>query len=138
MKEFSPGQANGDASLEEHKVYKVVTCNLESCVAVGLFHVRYVVGQFIKAPEGTKFFVFDSLTDADEFVHLHPDFRLWSVTAKGLHSAKRRVGDPTHSVDMEDFWKVYNRGRSYGILEGHRTPSGTLWADEVRLDKRLW
>jgi hypothetical protein len=136
MKEFSPGQANGDASVNKHKVYKVVNCHLRSCVAVGLFFVRYVVGEFIKAPEGTKFFVFDSLTHADEFMHLDPDFRLWRATARGLHSAKRRVGDPTHSVDMEDFWKVHNSGRSYGILG--RTPSATLWADEVRLDARLW
>jgi hypothetical protein len=148
MKEFNPEMANAGASINEHKVYKVVHFGLWSCVAVGSYRVRYRVGEFIAAPKGTKFFVFDSLilsyrladaeravvTYADDFMHLDPDFRIWRATARGLPSAEHRVGDPKHSVDIEDFWRVYNRGSSYGVLVGHRTPSGTLWADEIRLD----
>ena len=62
MKEFNPEMANAGASINEHKVYKVVHFGLWSCVAVGSYRVRYRVGEFIAAPKGTKFFVFDSLS----------------------------------------------------------------------------
>jgi len=138
MKESNPEKANAGASINEHKVYKVVHFGLWSCVAVGSYCVRYRVGEFITPPKGTKFFVFDSLTYADDFMHLDPDFRIWRATARGLSSAERRVGDPKHSVDIEDFWRVHNSGSSYGVLVGHRTPSGTFWADEIRLDACLY
>ena len=41
----------------------------------------------------------------------------------------------THSIDMLDFWQTNNRGKSYGLFAGYRTPPGTLWADELRLDE---
>jgi hypothetical protein len=34
--------------------------------------VSYRVGEFLTAPQGTKFFVFDSLEHADEFRRLDP------------------------------------------------------------------
>lgn len=99
--------------------------------------MQYPVGRFITAPEGTKFFVFDSLEHADEFKRLEPNLQVWRATAKGLSAADRRVCHPKEGVDIEDFWRVHNIGGSYGVLEGRRPPSGTLWADEVRLDARL-
>jgi hypothetical protein len=138
MKQFTPGQADTRAFIDQHKVYKVVHFKLRSCIAVGSYCVRYRVGEFITAPEGTKFFVFDSLSHADDFMHLDPDFRVWRATARGLYSPPRRVGYPQHSVDIEDFWRAHNSDRSYGILAGRRTPFGTLWADEIRLDACLW
>jgi hypothetical protein len=95
------------------------------------------VGEFVTAPEGTKFFVFDSLEHADDFTRLDSDLRIWRATARGLSSADRRVCHPKETVDIEDFWRVHNSGGSYGVLEGRRAPSGTFWADEVRLDERL-
>jgi len=137
MKEFNPEEANGSASNNEHKVFKVVNIHLCSSLSLGFYSVRYRVGKFITAPEGTKFFVFDSLEHADDFMRLDPDLRIWRATARGLSSADRRVCHPKERVDIEDFWRVHNSGGSYGVLGGRRTPSGTLWADEVRLDERF-
>jgi hypothetical protein len=67
----SQGRRRG-ASLKEHKVYKVATCPWRA--ASRLFHVRYVIGDSSR-PEGTKFFVFDLLADADKFIHLDPGFQ---------------------------------------------------------------
>ena len=78
-----------------------------------------------------------SLEHADDFMRLDPDLRIWRATARGLSSADRRVCHPKERVDIEDFWRVHNSGGSYGVLGGRRTPSGTLWADEVRLDERF-
>ncbi|MGA9577516.1 MAG: hypothetical protein WBV90_07845, partial [Terrimicrobiaceae bacterium] len=56
---------------------------------------------------------------------------------RGLSAADRTVCDPKEMVDIEDYWRVHNGGGSYGILEGRRTPFGTFWAEEVRLDERV-
>ncbi|HEY5770311.1 MAG TPA: hypothetical protein VIS71_10745 [Terrimicrobium sp.] len=130
-------EANGSASTNEHKVFKVVDTHLRSSLSLPSYSVCYRVGEFIRAPEGTKFFVFDSLEHADDFMRLDPDLRIWRATARGLSPADRRVCHPKERVDIEDFWRVHNSGGSYGVLGGRRVPSGTLWADEVRLDERL-
>ena len=57
----------------------------------------------------------------------------FGATARGLCSSARRIGDARHSIDIEDFWRVHNIGRSYGFFGGYRTPPGTLWADAIRL-----
>jgi hypothetical protein len=119
----------------ESTVYKVVDSELGSALASGDYYVHYRPGEFVKAPEGTKFFVFESLEYAEDFVQNHIRLQIWRATAKGLDVAPRRIGDPTHSVDISDFWQTNRRGRSFGILAGHRTPRGTLWADELRLDE---
>ena len=79
----------------------------------------------------------DSLEHAYDFKRLDCDLRIWRVTARGLSAADRTVCDPKGNVDIEDFWRVHNGGSSYGVLEGRRTPFGTFWADEVRLDERV-
>ena len=137
MKEFNPEEANGSASNNEHKVFKVVNIHLCSSLSLPSYSVYYRVGEFIRAPEGTKLFVFDSLEHAVDFMRLDPDLRIFRATARGLSSADRRVCHPKESVDIEDFWRVHNSGGAYGVLGGVRAPSGTLWADEVRLDERL-
>jgi hypothetical protein len=137
MKEFNPEEANGSASIDEHKVFKVVNVHLRSSLSLPSYSVYYRVGEFIRAPEGTKFFVFDSLEHADDFRRLELDLRIWRATARGLSAADRRVCHPKERVDIEDFWRVHNSGGSYGVFGGRRAPSGTLWADEVRLDERL-
>jgi hypothetical protein len=137
MKESPLEQAHAGAFIDEHVVYKVVDSALRSCIAVRRYSVQYYCGKFIRAPEGTKFFVFGSLMCAEDFKQRDPDFWIWSATARGLSSPAGRITDPRHSVDIEDFWRVHNSGRSYGVLGGRRTPSGTLWADEIRLDTRI-
>lgn len=99
--------------------------------------MHYRPGEFVKAPEGTKFFVFESLEYADEFVGKNIRLQIWKATAKGLDVPPRRIGDPTHSIDILDFWRTNNRGKSYGLFAGYRKPRGTLWADELRLDERI-
>ena len=135
--ELTPEEANGSASIDEHKVFKVVNVHLRSSLSLPSYSVYYRVGEFIRAPEGTKFFVFDSLEHADDFRRLDPDLRIWRATARGLSAADRRVCHQKRASDIEDFWRVHNSGGSYGVLGGRRAPSGTLWADEVRLDERL-
>jgi hypothetical protein len=116
-------------------VYKVVDSDLGSALASGDYYVRYRPGEFVKAPTGTKFFVFESSEYAEDFMGRNVHLQIWKATAKGLHLAPRRTGDPTHSIDILDFWRTNNRGESYGLFAGHRTPRGTLWADELRLDE---
>jgi hypothetical protein len=137
MKDFTPEEASARASIREHEVFKVVNSRRCSCLSLGCYSVQYRVGTFVRAPQGTKFFVFDSLEHADAFMRLDPDLRIWRATVRGLSTADRTVCEPRERVDIEDFWRVHNGGGSYGVLEGRRTPSGTLWADEVRLDERL-
>ncbi len=52
MKRFSPELATADS--DEYKVYKVVGHALRSCIAVGLYDLQYLIGEFVTAPEGTK------------------------------------------------------------------------------------
>jgi hypothetical protein len=137
MKEPDPDELNTDASLDERIVFKVVDSSQCSCLSLGTYTVHYPVGEFVTAPKGTKFFIFDSRDHADEFKRLEPDLRVWRATVKGVSSADRRVCHPKETVDIEDFWRVHNGGGSYGVLAGRRTPSGTLWADQVRLDACL-
>ena len=132
MKEFSPELATADS--DDYKVYKVVGHGLRSCIAVGRYDLQYLVGEFVKAPEGTKIFVFESLTCAAEYKQRDYCFQIWRATAIGLYSPAGRITDPKYSVDIQDFWQVHNSGGSYGFLSGRRTPSGTLWADAIRLD----
>ena len=124
-----------DSVDSQNTVYKVVDASLGSALASGNFYVHYRPGEFVKAPEGTKFFVFESLEYADEFVGKNIRLQIWNATEKGLDVSPRRIGDPTHSIDILDFWRTNNRGKSYGMLAGYRTPRGTLWADELRLDE---
>ena len=126
-----------DTVDSQNTVYKVVDAGLGSALASGNFYVHYRPGEFVKAPEGTKFFVFESLEYADEFVGKNIRLQIWKATAKGLDVPPRRIGDPTHSIDILDFWRTNNRGKSYGLFAGYRTPRGTLWADELRLDERI-
>jgi hypothetical protein len=137
MKDLDPEEANTGASIKEHEVFKVVDSRRCSCLSLGCYSVHYQTGRFIRAPEGTKFFVFDSLEHAYDFKRLNRDLRVWKATARGLSAADRTVCDPKERVDIEDYWRVHNGGGSYGILEGRRTPFGTFWADEVRLDERV-
>jgi hypothetical protein len=132
MKESNPELATGDS--DNYSVYKVVDRGLRSCIAVGRYDLQYMVGEFVKAPEGTKIFVFESLKRAAEYKRRDSSFQIWSATAIGLYSPAGRITDPKYSVDIQDFWQVHNSGRSYGFLSGRRTPSGTLWADAIRLD----
>jgi hypothetical protein len=124
-----------DVFGSENTVYKVVDSELGSALASGNYYVHYRPGEFVKAPQGTKFFVFESLEYAKDFVQTDIRLQIWRATAKGLDVAPRRIGDPTHSIDISDFWQTNRRGESYGIFAGHRTPRGTLWADELRLDE---
>ena len=55
--------------------------------------MHYRPGEFVKAPEGTKFFVFESLEYADEFVGKNIRLQIWKATAKGLDVPPRRIGD---------------------------------------------
>jgi hypothetical protein len=75
----------------------------------------------LKALPGTKFFVFASLEHAEEFVRKNVPLQIWTATARGLESPPRRIGDPTHSIDILDFWQTNNRGQSYGVFAGYRT-----------------
>ena len=122
---------------DEQGVFKAVDSGLGSALARGQYYVHYRPGEFVKAPPGTKFFVFASLEYAEEFVRKNIPLQIWRATARGLESPPRRIGDPTHSIDMLDFWQTNNRGQSYGIFAGYRTPAGTLWADELRLDEYI-
>ena len=119
---------------DEQIVYKVVDSRLGSCLASGTYYVQYRPGEFVTAPEGTKFFVFESLHEAEEFRQRFTD-QIWRATARGVSRPPTRIGDPTHSIDILDFWRTNNRGKSYGMFAGHRTPRGTLWADAIRLDE---
>jgi hypothetical protein len=103
MKESDPDELNTGASFDERIVFKVVNSRQCSCLSLGAYTVHYPVGKFVTAPEGTKFFVFDSLDHADEFKRLEPDLRVWRATAKGVSSADRRVCHPKETVDIEDF-----------------------------------
>jgi hypothetical protein len=70
--------------------------------------------------------------DAIEPIEVSDEYR------EACHKMRdRRVYHPKETVDIEDFWRVHNGGGSYGVLAGRRTPSGTLWADQVRLDACL-
>jgi hypothetical protein len=119
---------------DEQIVYKVVDSRLGSCLASGKYYVQYRSGEFVAAPEGTKFFAFESLRQAEEFRQRFTD-QIWRATARGVSTPPARIGDPTHALDILDFWQTNNRGKSYGIFAGHRTPRGTLWADAIRLDE---
>ena len=99
-----------------------------------MYYVQYRPGEFVTAPEGTKFFVFESLHQAEEFMQ-RPTDQIWRATARGVSRPPTRIGDPTHAIDILDFWQTNNRGKSYGFFAGHRTPRGTLWADAIRLDE---
>ena len=121
---------------DEQVVYKVVDSQLGSCLASGTYYVQYRSGEFVTAPDGTKFFVFESLEHAEEFRQRSTD-QIWRATARGVSRPPRRIGDPTHAIDILDFWQTNRRGRSYGIFAGYRTPRGTLWADAIRLDECL-
>jgi hypothetical protein len=131
LKEFSPELATADS--DEYKVYKVVGHALR-CIAVGLYDLQYLVGEFVTAPEGTKIFVFESLMCVAECKQRGHCFRIWRATAIGLYLPAGRITDSQYSVDIQDFWQVHNSGPSYGFLSGRRTPSGTLWADAIKLD----
>jgi hypothetical protein len=126
-----------DAFINEQEVFKVVDCYLRSCSAVGAYSVQFRLGEFVAAPAGTKFFVFESLIHAKNFRNKDLHLCIFGATARGLCSAARRISDARHSIDIEDFWRVHNIGRSYGVLGGYRTPPGTLWADAIRLDECL-
>lgn len=123
-----------DVLGSQNTVYKVVDSELGSALASGHYYVHYRPGEFVKAPEGTKFFVFVSLAYAEDFVGKHIRLQIWRATARGLDVPPRRIGDSTYSIDILDFRRTKNRGKSYGIFAGHRTPRGTLWADELWLD----
>ena len=56
-----------DAFINEQEVFKVVDCYLQSCSAVGDYRVQFRLGEFVTAPLGTKFFVFESLMHAKDF-----------------------------------------------------------------------
>ena len=127
-------KSGGNPPSDERTVYKVVDCQLGSCLASGKYYVQYQWGEFVTAPEGTKFFVFESFDYAEEFRQRRGD-QIWRATARGVCRAPARIGDPTHSIDILDFWQTNRRGKSYGIFAGHRTPPGTLWAEELRLDE---
>jgi hypothetical protein len=129
------GFESSHVSGSQNTVYKVVDSDLGSALATGDYYVHYRPGEFVKAPAGTKFFVFESLEYAEEFVRKKVRLQIWKATARGLDVPPRRIGDPTHSIDMLDFWQTNHRGKSYGMLAGYRTPRGTLWADELRLDE---
>jgi hypothetical protein len=129
------GFESSGVSGSQNTVYKVVDFSLGSALASGEYYIRYRPGEFVKAPAGTKFFVFQLLEYAEEFVRKKVRLQIWKATARGLDVPPRRIGDPTHSIDMLDFWQTNNRGKSYGMLAGYRTPRGTLWADELRLDE---
>ena len=131
MKKFEQQNVPGN----EETVYKVVDAELGSALASGDYYVRYRPGEFVRARQGTKFFVFASLEYAQEFVQKDIRLQIWRATARGLDPAARRIGDPKYSCEMQDFWRIHNVGRSFGFLVGHRTPRGTLWADELRLDE---
>ena len=121
----------------QNTVYKVVDARLGSVLARGNFYVHYRPGEFVRAPEGTKFFVFKSLEYAVDFLRKKVYLQVWKATARGLDVPPSRIGDPTHSIDMLDFWQTNNRGKSYGMFAGYPTPPGTLWADELRLDEYI-
>jgi hypothetical protein len=123
--------------VNEQTVYKVLNSARGSCLARGQYYVHYLWGEFIRAPEGTKFFVFESLVNAEDFRQRDADFRIWRATARGLYSPAGRIGDPKYSSEIEDFWRNNKSGRSYSALVGRRTPPGTLWADEIRLDEYI-
>ena len=129
------GFESSDVFGSQNTVYKVVDSGLGSALARGHFYVHYRPGEFVAAPAGTKFFVFESLEYAEDFAWKNIGLQIWKATARGLDVPPRRIGDPTHSIDMLDFWQTKNRGKSYGMLAGYRTPRGTLWADELRLDE---
>jgi hypothetical protein len=131
------GFESSDVFGTQNTVYKVVDSELGSALASGDYYVHYRPGKFVKAPAGTKFFVFESLEYAEDFAWKKIRLQIWKATARGLDVPPRRIGDPTHSIDILDFWRTNNRGKSYGMLAGYRTPRGTLWADELRLDERI-
>jgi hypothetical protein len=126
--------ATENTSSDGRTVYKVVDSRLGSCLASGKYYVQYRAGEFVTAPEGTKLFVFASLQQANEFRQRLTD-QIWRATATGVSVPPNRIGDPTHSIDILDFWQTNNRRKSYGLFAGHRTPPGTLWADSIRLDE---
>ena len=129
------GFESSDVFGSQSTVYKVVDSELGSALASGDYYVHYRPGKFVKAPAGTKFFVFESLEYAEDFAWKKIRLQIWKATARGLDVPPRRIGDPTHSIDILDFWRTNNRGKSYGMLAGYGTPRGTLWADELRLDE---
>ena len=119
----------------QNTVYKWSIPDSGSALASGDYYVRYRPGEFVKAPPGTKFFVFASLEYAEEFVQEEHSSANLESHRKRAGPPARRIGDPKYSCEMQDFWRIHNVGRSFGFLVGHRTPRGTLWADELRLDE---
>jgi hypothetical protein len=73
-----------DVVNSQTTVYKVVDSGLGSASASGDFYVRYRPGEFVKAPTGTKFFVFESLEYAEDFVGRNLRLQIWKATAKRL------------------------------------------------------
>ena len=112
-----------DAFINEQEVFKVVDCYLQSCSAVGAYRVQFRLGEFVTAPLGTKFFVFESLMHAKDFRKSDLHLCIFRATARGLCSSVRRIGDARHSIDIEDFWRVHNIGRSVRFLR--RIPNAT-------------
>jgi hypothetical protein len=104
-----------DRLSDEQVVYKVVDSQLGSCLASGTYYVQYRSGEFVTARDGTKFFAFESLEHAVEFRQRSTD-QIWRATARGVSRFPRRIGDPTHAIDILDFWQTNRRGRSYGIF----------------------
>jgi hypothetical protein len=128
MKDFTPEEASARASIREHEVFKVVNSRRCSCLSLGCYSVQYRVGTFVRAPQGTKFFVFDSLEHADAFMRLDPDLRIWRATARGLSTADRTVCEPRERESIlrtfGEFTMAVAPTVSWKAAEHHRAHCG--------------
>ena len=77
------------SSWHDPSEYKVVDSELGSCLASGRFYVHYRPGEFVAAPKGTKFFVFESLEHANELRNSDYSWQTWKATARGLYLPRR-------------------------------------------------
>jgi hypothetical protein len=109
--------------------YKVVKKDLTSAINHGWFYnMKYKEGKFVK-PKIGKLFAFDTLEHAIEFTRGRTGVEIWEAQL-----INQRVGLMRASCirgDYNYFWETPD------YLFQYPTPVGTVYADEIKLLRRI-
>ncbi len=90
----------------------------------------------VVAPEGTKLFIFDSLSNLLEMMRgFNPeDCTYWECTAKNVSRPKYMA-----SCNLAEFWRKRKNGSNLSDWYGaERVFKGTLFCDSLTLTKKIY
>jgi len=131
------------------KVYKVVYKGkrLHSASMWGLkqagWNVEYIPHQWTRCPNGGKLFAFRLLEEAIRFANymVRPyrkfiSYEVWEAEAEGVVPVKK-VLHCLKKEDLKAYWEMFYE-RGYLPHNHQNAPSGTVAADQIRLDKCVY